>query len=259
RADPAHRQRQGQAPRPARHAAMTAPVIRPAAEADWPAISALLDRLLGRRDGAARERLWRWRSEANPARPTDFPVFLVADRGGTIVGTHGLLPVRLLAGGNEVLVACACDFAVDPDARGVGLPLKLKAMDPSLAPIAMSTSANEAANKVTLALKGKQLDAAAITWLKPLRAGGLLGQRTASPALRAIIGGGLAVPDLARRGGRLLARGVAARGPAVEPVERFDERHDALWERVRARGGVMMVRDSAYLRWRYGEYPFGGI
>ena len=38
-------------------------------------------------------------------------------------------------------------------------------------------------------------------------------------------------------------------------VVRFDERVDNLWERANGRYGVMAVRDSRYLNWRYVEKP----
>lgn len=42
-------------------------------------------------------------------------------------------------------------------------------------------------------------------------------------------------------------------GPFVDAV--FDASHDALWSFVAARGGMLAVRDRAYLDWRYTRHP----
>jgi GNAT superfamily N-acetyltransferase len=44
-------------------------------------------------------------------------------------------------------------------------------------------------------------------------------------------------------------------GLRLEAVDRFDERTDQLWEKARARFGAGVVRDAAYLNWRYVECP----
>ncbi len=47
----------------------------------------------------------------------------------------------------------------------------------------------------------------------------------------------------------------SARGTVEIP--RFDERFDALWERVKGELKVAVVRDSAYLNWRFADSPNG--
>lgn len=44
----------------------------------------------------------------------------------------------------------------------------------------------------------------------------------------------------------------------IEQVYSFDQRYDRLWERVSRRYGIIGVRDSAYLNWRYLQCPEGG-
>lgn len=41
----------------------------------------------------------------------------------------------------------------------------------------------------------------------------------------------------------------------VRVVERFDDDADELWERERPRFGAAIVRDAAYLNWRYADHP----
>ncbi|HEX9792558.1 MAG TPA: hypothetical protein VGC54_01100 [Planctomycetota bacterium] len=47
------------------------------------------------------------------------------------------------------------------------------------------------------------------------------------------------------------------RGVGVREFEGFDERHDALWARLRDRYQIALVRDRAVLDWRYGRNPVG--
>jgi hypothetical protein len=44
-------------------------------------------------------------------------------------------------------------------------------------------------------------------------------------------------------------------GRVLEPVQRFDGRFDALWDRVAGRAPVMGVRTSDFLQWRFAECP----
>jgi len=41
----------------------------------------------------------------------------------------------------------------------------------------------------------------------------------------------------------------------VQPIEQFDARFDALWERVKDQNPVMVKRTAAYLNWRYVSNP----
>lgn len=60
--------------------------------------------------------------------------------------------------------------------------------------------------------------------------------------------------------GRSLAPGLVERllsGVEVRPVERFDDRFDELWRRVRGAYGIALERDARYLNWRYAACPDG--
>lgn len=60
--------------------------------------------------------------------------------------------------------------------------------------------------------------------------------------------------------GRSLAPGLVERllsGVEVQPVRRFDERFDELWQRVRGAYGIAIERTATYLNWRYADNPDG--
>jgi hypothetical protein len=54
---------------------------------------------------------------------------------------------------------------------------------------------------------------------------------------------------------RLTGSVTPARGFAVRAIDRFDERHDALWARVRGQHRCVVVRDASYLNWKYVRQP----
>ncbi len=240
-------------------------VVRPAVAADYAGIAALLDRTFGPRPLRLRERLWDWRHEANTVSSCDMPSFLVADLAGEIVGVQGLLPLRVRVGSDTVLAACSCDLAAAPSARGAGLQLKHRAMSAALSALPLTTSANEAANRLSRALGGEALEPARVKYIKPLRVGALLAARVRRrfPWGAAALHGAAALVDTGVSAARTLydrsTRPADSRGTRVEDVRHFDARFDALWNRISGRYPVAIVRDAAYLEWRYARYPFAGV
>ena len=242
----------------------TGSIVRPAIPDDSPAIAELLDRTLGKRPYAQRMKLWNWRFDRNPGRTDAFPSFLVAEEKGRIVGVHGLIPLRVKAGTRQLNASCSCDLAADPAARSAGMKLKLAALAKELSPLHISTSANEPANKITLALGGKEVAVGRRKYIKPLKASGLMRRElekrgmagsilaTSSMALWKPADWGLAI-------GRAFKPRRKVAGAIVRDLTVFDGRYDVFWEELAGDHMVLFVRDSSYLNWRYSEYPFPGI
>lgn len=238
--------------------------VRPAAPDDFPSIAELLDRTFGKRAYEQRMRLWNWRFDRNPARTDAFPAFLVIEEKGGIAGAHGLIPLRVKAGTRKLNASCSCDLAADPAARSAGMKLKLAALSREMSPLHISTSANEPANKITLALGGKEVVGGRRTYIKPLKASGLMrrslaGKGTAegiASAASLAIGmpadWALAIDRMARPPGKIP-------GTVVRNVASFDGRYDEFWEEMAGDHAILVVRDSSYLNWRYAGYPFPGI
>jgi hypothetical protein len=193
------------------------------------------------------------------------PGFLVGDQHGAIVGVQGLLPLRFKAGTETIIAACSCDLAAAPSARGAGLKIKHAAMNAALSALPLTTSANEAANRLTLALGGKALEPARVKYIKPLRPVALLAARARRRSSRegALLRAAAAVMDpaisamLALRD--RLFHPSRRSGARIESVTHFDARFDELWTRVSSQFPVLIVRDAAYLEWRYARYPFAGV
>ncbi len=237
--------------------------VRAATEVDYPDIATLLDRIFGPQAYEQRVRMWRWRYAENPRRTASIPSFLLAARGGQAVAVHGLLPLRLKVGDTELVASCGCDLAADPSVRGVGMKIKLRTMSRDLSPLHISTSANEPANRLTLALGGKEIPGGRRKLFKLLRLEKLLTQLL-RPRLGGPIGGLVGAlagypGTLALAVQRAATRGGSVAGARIETVDRFDDRFTDLGKRLIEPYAVAVIRDREYLEWRYRAYPFPGI
>ena len=242
----------------------TGSIVRPATPDDSPAIAGVLDRTLGPRPYEQRLALWKWRYDRNPARTGAFPSFLVVEEKGRIVGVQGLIPLQMKAGDKELPISCSCDLAVDPAARSAGMKLKLAALSKDLSPLHLSTSANEPACRITVALGGKEVSCCRRKWIMPLKASGLMSRRWAKRggAGKRIAGVSVAIlkpVDWTMAILRSLKTPKEVAGGNIVGVTVFDARFDRFWEELAKERVILAVRDSTYLNWRYSGYPFPGI
>jgi hypothetical protein len=207
---------------------------------------ALLERVWGRGVSAQLEAVWDWRTANNPWSIPGIPAALVMERGGRIIGAITNTATRLKAGDQVVRALWAGEFATDPDHRGHGhsvarrernLPLPLLG-----APNAVSRPVLKAFGFVDV----HTLD----TRVRILRPERLLEHR-AGRAVSAAAGWLWAA---ARRLAALVSR-PPRDGVRVQPLERFDARFDAFWERVAPGYEAIVVRDARHLNWRFVERP----
>jgi hypothetical protein len=151
---------------------------------------------------------------------------------------------------------------VDVEARSVGMRLKLQVLSKEFSPLHFSTSANEAANKLTLALGGKEAPVGRRKLLKLLKASGAVRRRFAVKGrlvsgvaglfLGKPLDGLLTLLRVTESYGRI-------DGARLEDLTHFDQRFDGLWAEVGTGSPIAIVRDADYLNWRYSQYPFEGV
>jgi len=241
-------------------------IVRPATVPDYPAIASILDTINGPKPFEQRKKLWQWRYDANPARTPQIPVFLVGEQDGKIVGVHGFTPIRLKVGEAEFFTACSCDLAVHSAARSAGLKIKLKALSKEISQLPVSMSANELANKITLALGGREVSSGRRKLLKLMKTGGFLRRsvarklgvagRTLGGPIGKIVGKPLdSIVAISRR----VASFPKIADAKIQNLTQFDRRFDYLWKRASISHPILVVRDSRYLNWRYANYPFSGV
>ena len=242
----------------------TGTIIRGANPVDYPQIADLLDRTFGKISYDDRMKLWKWRYNSNPAREDTFPPFLVAEKNSQIVGVHGLIPLRIKTGDNELVTSCSCDLAVDPSAKSAGMKLKLEALSKELSPLHISTSANEPANKITLALGGKEVTFGREKFIKPLRISGLICRKWRRGGTSGRVAAKF-FTELLKPADCILSVFNTFRSNKnidrckIKEIYKFDDRFDRFWEDFSKEKKISVKRYSSYLNWRYVDYPFSGI
>jgi hypothetical protein len=144
------------------------------------------------------------------------------------------------------------------------MKLKLAALSKDLSPLHLSTSANEPACRITVALGGREVSCCRRKWILPLKASGLMsrGWSKRGEAGEGIAGASVAIlkpVDWMMAISRSLKTRKQVAGGNIVDVTAFDARFDRFSEEMAKERMILAVRDSSYLNWRYSGYPFPGI
>jgi hypothetical protein len=195
--------------------------IRPVESADAPAV---LEAYAAAFPGERRELAsWRWAYERNPAGRRAWAAF----DGARVLAHYAALPARALLRGAPVSVGRVVDSFARPEARGAG---------------AQGAFARTA--RAFFAAHGGADDALCYGW--PVERAWRVGARHLGYEAVRTQAALVFPPDAGSREGR-----------TVERLERFDEQALWLFERCAPRFSCAVVRDAAWLTWRYLEPPRG--
>ena len=215
--------------------ASSAFVARPATLDDLEEVANILHRVFGVRQSAA---TLRWKYTGCAGRLVGTTV-LTSDR--RIIGFLGQIPVRVYAVGREILAVQGADVGVLEEHRRLDaflIMLRACVGELEAAGVALAYGTANADAALTLAtLLGQQRVAAVPLLVRPLD--GTIPGRILSAFAR--------TTELVTRCG---ASSVCA-GLRLTRVNRFDDRFDRFWRRIRDDYPIMLVRDAAYLNWRY--------
>ena len=201
----------------------------------------------------------RWLYEQNPAGPCAF--WLAEDRPGSrVVALRPVFPWRLSVGGRAIQSAQAGDAMTHPSYRGQGLFSALvksawTELREANVPFGFSFSNPGSLSVYRKIVVGSGPRAGTHVVLQFRRMVYPLSLRLARerfPAPSALVDR----LDVAYRAFRR-HRWTPAGGFTPFEVERFDEEFDDLWARVSSQYGVLTVRDSKYLNWRFVDSPSG--
>ena len=225
--------------------------VRPYRPQDRAAASGLYQQSFpGKRDPA--EWIWKFGHRLTDSDPS----FHVAEVDGRLVGLYPTRAVRLQIGAS-VRVAVQCeDVCVHPEHRGVAIMRAMvRANEESLrrARVALAFGFPTAAH---LSFGSRFLGYAELfrlqVWHRRLARGLRVQAKLRSDWARRV----------AYTGGALLQNLRALRQPEmsdrtlrVAERRQFDVATDGLWDRVRGRLRAAVVRDAAYLTWRYSARP----
>ncbi|MBI1422089.1 MAG: GNAT family N-acetyltransferase [Gammaproteobacteria bacterium] len=184
---------------------------------------------------------------------------LVYGEDGSVIGVQGIVPRRWWLHGEIKNMGICADLVVDKQHRSIGPAL---AMVRQVIEIEHSSSHTELlygfpnTKSEALYRRAGYHKAGELTrYVRPLRLHVWLSRK----GLPAIVARVLAKPaDLARQLRVRFASLSAARHWRMVTVNEFDARFDALWARVAATAfAPMVMRDSAFLRWRFGNHFAG--
>ncbi|MBU2489628.1 MAG: GNAT family N-acetyltransferase [Proteobacteria bacterium] len=220
-------------------------ILRPYQPGDENQILGLRARVFGDADPVrSKMAAWKWQFADNPAGPG---FIHLAEDAGRVKAQYAAIPTRMRVNGREEVFGFSCDTMVHPNYRKQGL----------FAALARECYARMEAQhgvRVVWGFPNEKSMPGFVNRLGWERAGSAPTRLTLPhPAL-------LLSPILrhARGAGDTDALAGPAGDAVIEPVDRFGEEFDALWEQWAPAEGVVQVRDAAYLNWRYlGLADFG--
>ena len=189
---------------------------------------------------AARRRVWDWQYCQNPDARGASPGTMIRAHG-RIVGFIGTMPTRVSLDGSIVEAGWGTDAQLREELRGRGLGKKLYAIMEVTKPVMLAFGMSD----VSYALFNKhgwQFSADSEEYYFQNRVSNI---RDLLKAIRQL-------PSLARR-----ARTSQLDGIEDVPAGELPRECDALWESVQNGYGRIVVRDYAYLKWKYADHPSG--
>lgn len=221
--------------------------LRKCEESDAGAVADLINRIFGARWD---DRYWNAKYFGNPAGPS---LSVLAFDGDRAVGQIGAIPARFRAQGKEVVAAQELDVAIEEAHRSFGLYLQLFHLQREV----YKERGIEFSYGISNELTAQISDAFQITkrikpvprLVKVLDVAPFLKRKTKLGRLAGLVAPAGNAALKVRYAGKAKVPG----GTALRQVERFDERFDRFWERIRDDYPIMLVRDAAYLDWRYRE------
>lgn len=182
------------------------------------------------------------------------PTYFVASRGQRILCHMGRMPTWFWVGGKRHLASFAHDLFGHPElqatGRGFFVTMKLyKSVEDACASFCGLVWTNEINVKLQQSRKYDQLWTT--PWIRPLDATRALSRLKLPGPLSKV------ASSLATLGLRSFdAAAALALRSKMEVVKDFDGRFDRLTERVGPLLGIAPIKTSAYLNWRYRDWPY---
>ena len=179
-----------------------------------------------------------WWFDGNPTPPR---LMAVAELDGGVVGVASHTPYRMRLDGRERLATASVHAGTDPVARGQGIFRALEVRNEEVgrrAGVAASLAfASKSTENLFLGPLGWSEIGRLRVWMRVLR--------PVAAARRAL--GRSPVP------GKRVRRDIGG----VRPIARFDESTDRAYELAAPAYGNHVVRDAAFMNWRYADSPWG--
>ncbi len=218
-------------------------------DADEPKVSEFCSRAWPNRPRELIEKRWRWMFVDSAARLGETPrVWLVSDND-SIVAHHGAQYVRLQVDGEEVNTAWFVETMVLPEYRDRGLGAEMLLKSRQDMPLNLSLGQTSEMRSINLRA-GWETVAPLETYLLMLQP---------MHVLRGKVPGALAPVASAWNQMQQMTKRLLADAPMpnirVSKIEHYDSRHDQLWRVASQDYPCAVVRDAAYMEWKYVDQP----
>ncbi len=185
-----------------------------------------------------KEAIWEWQYLQNPHAILGSSLILLKI-DGVVAGFNGTMPVRLVVDGRKTSGIWSCDTFIDNAWRGKGLGQKLFAAVEQRAPIVLGYGISDMAYPLLIDKNG---------W-SPSRSVEVYFLRREVRTLRD-------AAKVAMQWRAMIPRRQEARWEvAILPAEEMPGDVDDLWKSVEDGYQRTVVRDFAYLNWKYGCHP----
>ena len=197
---------------------------------------------------------YRWKLVDTPLR-IEAPTAWLAETKGRIVGQYAGTPMRFQLEGEGVQALHGCDVMTAPDMRGRGVLTELGTTAREAwaeAGITLVTGLHYGGWGTRRHLLGWREQFRFLNVWCPLRLDRVVGQRVRVPRLGRRVLAALGMAWLRRR-----TRTPEPEAPdlTVTPVSRPGPEFDSLWDRVGREYESLVVRDRAWVTYRYAEAP----
>ena len=199
---------------------------------------------------------WVWRYLENGI---DLKLIMLAEAAaGNIIGQYALCPVRMKVDGNELVGSFSLDTMVHPDWGGRGVFVELanavyRAAAEHGIPLTYGFPNVNSHHGFVNRLEWMDLCKTLPILVKPIKMKRLIKSRFENEGITRLL------DSLARAGYWLYRRGPSRKRSCgsyrVRRVEYFSGATDLLWERSNSIARVSVIRDAAYLNWRFARNP----
>lgn len=197
----------------------------------------------------------RWLFDQNPNRADDGWGLWVCRREGAIVGQQGEIPFELRIDDGDHRASWAVDLRVDDAWRLKGVGPALLATLLEARPIVAAMNMSDLG--FTLMERSGWTDLGVVpVYLRPLQLDRVASLAPVSPRLRPLLG---SAAPLLGAADRLAVGGAGLAGLRLEPIDRFDERSDDIWEQAKSAYPVLARRDHRTLSWLIDQRPDGDV
>jgi GNAT superfamily N-acetyltransferase len=222
---------------------------------DAPAIRDLMQRAFGSDEAPQAGARWSWLFLNPPAHAA--PRYLVADAGARLAGQLAGITVQMQHRHGRVLGLCLLDMATDPDYRrqGVFTAVAKQLYDETAGMPIVFGFPNTIAAPIHYQRFGWVELRPFPFLIRPL--GNVKRSLAAAAPSLAPLGRPLEALALPLRAFEHMLKVAGERGSAsVLPLDRFSSWADTLWAQLAPRLGTCVVRDAAYLNWRFCASPY---